>query len=228
VTCLRRIGFTLLAMFLGMTAVGCSSEGKKPQNSSDKSATQILDEAANALRAARSYKIDGMLDPGFVVSISVTKNGSAGTVSSHDLTWQTLAVDGKLWLRGKTMWEKTLGAAAAARYGNAWVLIDKSKDATAAFGYAPPLRGLHEAIPGRLFKRSDLDNKGVRTVSGQQVYHLENDDDIYDVLAEGTPYPLTWFEKENPGPTGQPCGITLSRFDEPATITAPTTTKTLG
>jgi hypothetical protein len=38
---------------------------------------------------------------------------------------------------------------------------------------------------------------------------------------------VRWLEKENPGPNGQPCGITLDRFNAPASVQAPVTSLVL-
>jgi hypothetical protein len=129
-----------------------------------------------------------------------------------------------VWLRGRSLWDKTVSRAEAARLGDSWVLV---KDPKAAFGYARALINLDVTIPGVVFARRTLDNKGERVVDGQRVIRLENDDDIYDVQATGTPFPLSWLEKENPGPDGKPCGITLSGFDAPAVVTPPAEAKEL-
>ena len=210
----------LLAVFLTVTA-GCGSSG---QRESAKPATEILHDAANALRSVQSYRIDGMLDPGFTVHIVVVKGGSTGTTTAHGVTWSSIAIQDTLWLRGKDLWTKTLSRADAARLGDSWVLVTNNK---AAFGYARALKHLDQTIPGLVFARRTLENKGEQVIGGQKVIRLENDDDIYDIRASGTPFPLSWLEKENPGPDGKPCGITLSGFDAPATVTPPVTDKVL-
>jgi hypothetical protein len=207
---------TLLALL-----VGCSDSSDQESN---KPATQILDDAANALRSIQSYRVDGMLDPGFTVHLVIVRNGAMGTVMAKGITWRMVARADTLWLRGRALWAKTLPRVKATQLGDDWVQVNDPK---AAFNYARSLHNLHVTIPTVVFHRRTLENKGERVVNGQRVIRLENDDDIYDVRATGTPYPLTWLEKENPGPDGQPCGIRLSAFDAPAALDVPLTTQTL-
>jgi hypothetical protein len=206
-----------------MCVTSCGSS--KSAVESSKSAATILADAATALKAVRSYRVDGMLDPGFTVHIVVVRGGSMGTVTAQGVTWSTVAWQGKLWLQGSGLWRKTVARPEATRLGDSWVLVN---DPNAAFRYARALRTLDATIPGTVFgPHPTLVNKGERVVDGARVVRLEDDNDIYDVLATGTAFPTSWLEKENPGPDGKPCGITLSGFDAPAVVTPPTAAKTL-
>jgi hypothetical protein len=211
----------VLATVICLTSCGSSKDATE----SRKSAATILADAAAALKSVQSYRIDGMLDPGFTVHIVVVRGGSTGTVTAKGITWSTVASHGKLWLQGRGLWQKTLSPAEAARLGDSWVLVT---DPNAAFRYARALRNLDETIPGIVFgPHPTLVNKGAIVVDGARVVRLESDDDIYDILATGTPFPTSWLEKENPGPDGKPCGITLSGYDAPAVVRPPAAAKTL-
>jgi hypothetical protein len=180
----------------------------------------VLADAAQTLRATTSYHVTGMLDPGFSVDVVVTPHGSMGSVTIHDVTWQEVTIDGESWFRGSALWRASLPAKAKL-YDDRWVHV---RDQRAAFGFAGRIAHLQDSIPGIVFGRQHgLTNTGVKTVNGEQVVELVGDEDIYDVVADPPHYPLRWLEKENPGPNGQPCGITLSRFGAAATLQAPTT-----
>lgn len=218
-----RLGVVAVLVAGVALAAGCGSPDK--ESLSDKSAAQVLADAQAAVRSLQSYRVDGMLDPGFTVHLTVVRGGSMGTVTAKGVTWGTIAYQGKLWLQGRALWQKTVSRAKATELGDSWVLVN---DPNAAFKYARALRNLDETIPGIVFgPHPTLENKGERVVNGQRVVRLESEDDIYDVLAEGKPYPVSWLEKENPGPDGTPCGITLSGFDGPAVVTPPKEAKTL-
>jgi hypothetical protein len=215
----------LVAVVLGCAGLTAGCGSSNGDHLRDKPAAQVLAEAQAAIRSVQSYRVDGMLDPGFTVHLVIVRGGSMGTVTAKGVTWSTIAYRGQLWLRGRALWQKTLTQAKAAQLGDSWVLVD---DLKAAFNYARTLPNLDETIPAIVFGRHPkLQNKGERVVAGQRVVRLEDDEDIYDVLAAGKPYPVSWLEKENPGPDGTPCGITLRAFDAPAVVTPPTSFKTL-
>lgn len=185
----------------------------------------MLAESAQALRGASSYHVSGMMDRGLTVDVVVTKQGSVGRISSHDVTWDEVAVGGETWFRGAALWRATLPAQQAADLGDNWVLVTMP---AAAFGFAGPLHNLQERIPGVVFgPQPKLVNRGLKRVNGRQAVELSSSTDVYDVFADGPHYPVRWLEVEVVGPNGQPCGIALDRFGEPATIVAPMTDKRL-
>lgn len=185
----------------------------------------MLADASAALRSSRSYRVTGMLDPDLTVDVVVVPGGSMGTITSHGVSWEQIASAGSIWFKGPDLWHATLSPEDAARLDDQWVRIETE---SAAFGLPKRLAALDKSIPGVAFAaKPGLTSRGVKQVLGQRVIELENDTDVYDVRADGTPYPIRWLEKETPGPDGQPCGITLSEFDTPVSIVPPASTVTL-
>ena len=176
-------------------------------------------QATDALRAASSYHVSGMLDTGFVVDVVVLPDAASGSVTSHGVTWRFVEVHGRLWLRGAALWRATVARAAAARLGDDWVSV---RDPKAAYGWAGRLSHLPAGIPDLVFvAKPGLVNRGVRTVGGHRVIELSSKNDVYDVLTSNPPYPIRWLEPDERGPNGQPCGIELDRFDAVVNVTAP-------
>jgi hypothetical protein len=179
-------------------------------------------DAANSLRHASSYRVVGQLDDQLTVALTVTPNGTRGSVTSHGVSWQEVELHGTVWFRGAALWRATAPAAKSRRFGNHWVrVIDK----TAGYGWRDPLSDVQTAIPSVFFApKGDMVNLGRHVIDGRAVVRIKNGPDFHDVLATGTPYPLDWLETNEPGPDGQPCGVTLSDFDSPVSVTAPVTT----
>ncbi|HEX3822854.1 MAG TPA: hypothetical protein VHV79_00130 [Mycobacteriales bacterium] len=178
-------------------------------------------DAAAALRHSTSYRVVGQLDDQLTVSLTVTPNGTRGTVTSHGITWQDVELHGKVWFRGSQLWRNTVSRAKARGFGNRWVLV---RDKAAGFGWRDPLSDVQVAIPTVFFApKGDMVSLGTRTIDGRSVVRIKNGPDYHDVLASGTPYPIDWLETDEPGPDGQPCGVTLSDFNSAITVTAPTT-----
>lgn len=209
----------LVLIAITITTAGCGSDKDA------RSAAAVLADASAALRSSRSYRVTGMLDPGLTVDVVVVPDGSMGTITSHGVSWEQIAFAGTIWFKGPDLWHATLGPEDSDRLGDQWVKVETE---SAAFGLAKMLTVLDKSIPGLVFAaKPGLKNRGLKDVLGQRVIELENDTDVYDVRADGTPYPIRWLEKETPGPDGKPCGITLSEFDSPVSIVPPTSTVTL-
>lgn len=160
-----------------------------------------------------------MLDPGLTVDLTVRPDGETGTMSSHGVSWQVLALDGAVWLRGRPLWDATLPAERAAALGDGWVRVT---DAGAAFASARFLPTFDRAVTDVIFgAHAPLAITGRTFVGGRPAVELKGGKDVYDIAATGTPYPLRWLDGDIPGAGGQPCGVTLDRFDEPVSLAPP-------
>jgi hypothetical protein len=178
--------------------------------------------ADRAIVHTSSYRVIGQLDDGLTVSLTITPDGSRGTITTHGVSWQEINVGHKVWFRGSRLWQTTVSRTKARRFADKWVLVTNP---TAGFGQPGPLSDLPVALPENFFSpRGAMKNDGERTVDGRSVIHIVNGGDAHDILASGTPYPIDWLELDEPGPDGQPCGITISDFNAPVMVTAPKTT----
>jgi hypothetical protein len=181
----------------------------------------VLSDASRALLAAASYRVAGMLDPDFVVDVAVRPEGVDGAVTSHGLTWRVRTLGDYVWFSGAALWRATLPRRAG-ELGEGWVRVD---DPDAGFRLAGRLARLPQSIPGIVFApHPGLRSAGVKTLDGRRVVELRTDKDVYDVLADGTPYPVRWLELGETDEEGRPCGITLSGFNAlPSPAPAPST-----
>jgi hypothetical protein len=160
-----------------------------------------------------------MLDPDLSIDMTVLPNGESGTLGSHGVTWRVLMRDGAVWLSGRELWAATLPADRAAALGDGWVRVT---DPEAGFGWTKRLPTLAASISNIVFaSHGPLAVSGSTTVGGRAAVELRGGADIYDVAATGTPWPLRWLDADIPGPGGQPCGVTLDRFDQPVTLPTP-------
>jgi len=211
----------VVAALSAMAGCGAGSGAGAP---GPRDADGLLRAAAQSLRDSSSYRVTGMVDPGIVLDLVVVKSGSHGHVTTHGLTYEEVASKGRLWIRGAALWGATLDRQRAATFGDQWVEV---RDPSAAFNFAGLLIDIERRIPGTVFGP----HRGLKTYrstyAGRPVLELRNGKDTYDLLTGPVPYPVRWVETENPGPDGQPCGITLSEFNAPATVTPPTSALTL-
>ncbi|GAC1330361.1 MAG: hypothetical protein NVSMB17_07650 [Candidatus Dormibacteria bacterium] len=178
----------------------------------------LLRAAAQSLRDSGSYRVTGMIDPGIVLDLVVVKSGSKGHVTTHGLTYEEVASHGRLWIRGAALWKATLSAEQAATFDDDWVQV---RDPAAAFNFAGLLVDLERRIPGTVFGPHRGLKAAQATYAGREVIELRNGKDLYDLDTGRVPYPLRWVDTENPGPDGQPCGITLGEYNAAATVSPP-------
>lgn len=182
----------------------------------------MLQVARIALSQTSSYHVSGMLDDGLTIDAVVTARGFAGTVSSHGVTWHAIAVGGRLYFRGASMWRKSISSTTAASFGQNWVRV---RQLGAGFGWAGHLADLPHEIVTEVFRdKPGLVNKGVRLVRGVRVVHLVDSTDVYDVRLAAPHVPITWLEPDDIGPDGKPCGILLDHFGVTQPLDEPRTT----
>ena len=213
-------------MLLAAVIAACGPARETPPptpSASHTAADALLDQAQKALAGASSYRVDGMIDPDLVLHVVVTRSGWAGTVKSHGVTWEQVSIGDTTWVRGAALWRAALPADRAAALGDAWVEVT---DLDVAWRLPYHLTELEALIPQLVFTpKGGLVNKGETTFQGQRVFELVGAKDTYDVLSSGAPYPVRWLDADIVGKDGQPCGITLSAFNAPVSITpAPSTT----
>lgn len=185
----------------------------------------MLADAATTLQAAASYHVFGMLDPDVQVDVVIIPGGVVGTVSTHGLTWRQVSRHGSSTVRGDGLWRATLPATQAAALGDSWVQV---ADPAAGFGVIARIAQADASIPALVFSHHiGLLNRGKRRVNGRDVVELSSSTDVYDVLADGTPFPVRWLDTETRAPDGSLCGISLDRFGEHVAFTVPPATQTL-
>lgn len=196
--------------------MGC---GSTPAPPSPASATpdELLAAAAAALGGATSYHAAGMVDPGLTIDLAVTTDGVAGSMTSHGVAWRVVVHEGNAWISGRALWDATVSPARAAAFGDSWVRVT---DPSAAFGFARILPVMASGIPKLFGPQPQLAITGRTTVGGKDAIELRGPQDVFDIAAEGTPYPLRWVEHPA-DPGAQPRDLILDGFGTQAAITPP-------
>jgi len=128
----RAAGAALAAIAL-LSACGSSGGGGE----ADKSAAQVLADAENALRTAKSFHIavksSGTGSDALGIDIDLVAGGTArGTVTTEGVTASIVVIGGKFYLQGKSFWSHFAGEQAAAVIGDRWAILPSSAD-TAQF-----------------------------------------------------------------------------------------------
>jgi hypothetical protein len=204
---------------------GCAGPGALAQREADKAPATILADAADALRHSSSYRVTGMIDPGVHFDVVVVPHGSAGKVTVDGIAFKEVALNRRLWIQGAAFWAAFLPAAQAAEFGDDWVLV---QDRGLAKGWAGRLMNLEESIPSVVFGPHPGLVKSRSSFRGRDTLQLRNANDVYDVLADGVPYPVRWLDLRNPGLGGSTvCGIEVSAFNAPASVSPPNARHTL-
>lgn len=184
----------------------------------------LLASAAAALDAVSSFHVTGMYDPGLSIDLVASGANTQGTITTHGATWQEIGIDGHAYLRGRALWGATVPGRAA-ELGDQWVAVD---DPNAGYQTAQLGANIRRALTLVVFgTHPGLVNTGAVTINGRRAIELHSATDIYDIADDGTNYPLRWLDTNDPAANGQPCGVTLTDFGKPVTITAPVATATL-
>ena len=227
----------LLALLLA-AMVGCGTSGsgasQPPSPSSAPtanaelglSAAHVINDAQAATAAASSFHIKGMLNSGITVDADVTANGDAeGAVTYAGITWSFLAIGGRTYFKGSTIWQRTQTATVAAAIGDRWVHVDTTIGFWSLSVVMPAIRQV--VLQDVLGPHPGLNNVGRDPLTGVAAVRVESPSDRYWIAANGPPYLLRWIDVKESSPSGV-CGFDLSNFGLPVTITAPSGAIELG
>ena len=241
----KRTAGVVLAAALVLLLAGCGGTGE-----ADKTADQILADAAAALSSAKSVHIDATQTSGsgpFHLVIDLSAGGMArGTVDAEGTSANVIVAGGKFYIQGQSFFAKFAGAQAAAAIGDRWVIIPSSAGIS-GFESFTDLKTLGDCIAA---DHGTLSKGGTATVNGQAAVIVVDKGDkpgtapgkLY-VATSGTPRPLqvqiTGETRSGTPPGGPKCAdttgtsgagggtsggagtLTFTQYDESVSVTPP-------
>jgi hypothetical protein len=181
-------------------------------------AREILAAAERAFRSARSVRAkldfkdrDGL----FRMDLKLTSSrDAAGWMEKEGVRVDLIAARGKVYLRGRKLWEQQGNAEVARLIGDRWVRIP-----TAVVGELTPftkdmtIAGLADMIFDQETPR--FTRKSRATVGGRPAVRLQALDGSFFIAATGKPYPLLLDG------VGDNLDMAFSRYDQHLVISAP-------
>jgi len=229
----RILGCALAALVLA--ACGGSDESGKP-------ADQVLQDAAAALKAAKSFHLAVVVDSGTAgagkLDISadvVAPNTVSGTIAQSGVTGHFVFAGGKVYLQGRDFLSALAGQQAAAQIGDHWVIAPASA-AGSGVGQIADMQKFADC----LVQNHGTLSKSTGKVGGQDAVVLTDKADRpgtqpgrLSIAASGTPYPLQ-LEITGPTTAGTPANascassggstgtLTFSSYGASYSIAAPT------
>lgn len=204
-----------------VVACGSSSTTTPADNGeANKSSTQIIQDTANAYRAATAVHLVGaVVSSGQRIGLDfhITRIGNvSGTVTFGGVTASVVIVDGKTYLKGRELFAQFAGTPAASVIGEQWVVVPASEAGplTGGFSFFTDFGKLAD----QLTQPSGTVAKGaLTTINGQPAITLTDSQSMLFVATTGKPYPLEL--KPNNDPSQR---LDFTEYDQSFPITAPT------
>lgn len=154
-----------------LTLASCGS------GESDKSPSQILQDASTAIKAVSTYHLTGSGQSGrSKISFDLHIGGptaASGSITMAGVTAQVIAVNGDAYLKGKDFLQQVAGSQAATLFGDNWVKVPGSggSDLTQSFSGLADTRKLGGCLVNG-FNGVTL-TKSTATVNGQPAVVLQ-------------------------------------------------------
>lgn len=225
----RHLSLGCAGLALGLAALtGCGSSSSG-NGVASKSAEEIVAEAKKAADEASSVHVSGSVNSGgspvtLDLSLAAGK-GATGQISQNGSTFKIVIDGGTAYISGSDAFYRKLGGSAAAQLlAGKWLKISTSTPEFASFGSLTNMRKLLDTVlvgHGTLVKGP---THPTTTVGGQQAIEVKDTTrgGSLWVATTGKPYPLQISK------TGSEAGaIKFDKWDEPVTITAPSSSVNL-
>jgi hypothetical protein len=202
---------------IGLAGCGGSSSGN---GVASKSASEIFAASQAAAASASSVHVAGALSSnGTPLTLNLdlsSGHGGRGRVSQGSLAFELLVVDDTVYIKGSPSFYSHFGGSAAAQlFQGKWLQAPASGSELASLA---SLTDFGKLINQSLDKHGALIKGPVTTVDGQSVIELRdatNNGSLY-VATSGHPYPVQVVKRGS-----EPGRITFSRWNEPVSLSAP-------
>jgi hypothetical protein len=210
----------LLAALLGAVLALASCGGSSGNGIASKTPTEILAASKQAADSAKSVHVFGSIvsnhAPLTLDMSLVAGTGASGRLSQNGASFELIAVDGTIYLRGSAAFYRRIGGAAAAQLlKGKWLKAPASTPSLASLGSLTDLRSL---LDSTLADHGTLTKGATTSVNGQAVVALHDTargGTLY-VANTGKPYPVQIAK------TGQNGGrVSFDRWNAPVSLTAP-------
>ncbi len=210
-----------LALALAVAALaGCGGSSSSGNGVASKSPTEILAAARTAADGASAVHVSGRTVTGgtpIALDLSlVAGKGGMGRIAQNGLSFELVALEGTIYIKGSPAFYKHFAGAAGAQLRGKWL---KAPATNASFGGVSSLIELHKLLDAALVSGDRaLVNTGTSTVKGQTVVGVKDrarGETIY-VATTGKPYPVAATKRGAGGGT-----IAFAEWDRPVTLSAP-------
>jgi hypothetical protein len=208
---------------LSLLVVGCGGSGAADNGEASKAAPQIVRDAAAALRGVTSFHIAGTVstDSGpFAIDVKVAgADKLSGSVTVQGVHVDVTEVGGKIYMRGRELWQKVGGDAAAQLFDDRWVSLNVSDSSAQQLTSGLMAFASSSTFADQLAKDADKAQKGsMSTVNGQSVIAVTSpaDSSTLFVATTGPAYPVRLSKTGSSG--GQ---LDLSQFNASFSVSAP-------
>jgi hypothetical protein len=204
----------------GSSSTSAASSAAAPPNGVEaKDPAGILQAALAAAKGAKSVHIHGAGgSSGDMISLDmhyVAGQGAAGHITASGISFDTIRIGDKVYLKGgDDLWRKTGGEAAVQLFHDRWIVVPPTGSNFSAFAQFTDL----DQLVSQLLQPEHTVTKGTPTsVAGISVIGLQDGDSgtLY-VATTGKPYPI----EVAPG-SGSTGSIAFDAWDQPYTLTAP-------
>jgi len=220
---MRLRSFHLICALLALALVvlaGCGKSGSSGNGISSKGAEEIVKESKAAADAATAVHVSGSLKSGgapVTLNLSlVAEKGAQGEISQNGASFKLILVGNTAYISGSPSFYRSLGGSAAAQlFKGKWL---KASATSGEFASFKQLADMRQLIDTTLAAHGTLVKGATTTVNGQPVIAITDsakDGTLY-VATTGKPYPLQIAKGGSESGT-----ITFSNWNQPATITAP-------
>ncbi len=215
------VALLLGILVLALVLAGCGSSSSSSGNGIEsKSASAILEATKTAASEAKSVHIEGSINSeGKPITLNMellAGKGGKGTIGQEGFTIQLIQVEGSVYINGSSSFYKHVGGAAAAQLlQGRWLKAPANSGELASLA---SLTNLSKLVDSALASHGTLTKGSTATVNGQKAIALHDTTKggtLY-VATTGKPYPLEIAK------SGTESGkVTLDRWDQPVTLTAP-------
>ncbi len=215
----RFLKLTILPGLAAVALTGCGSSGSSDNGVSSQSADQILTSTKTAVQQAKSVHVSGSLaSGGQTISLDLdilSGKGGSGHMSEGGLSFQLVAINNTVYIKGSpAFWQHFGGTAAAQLFQGKWL----KAPATGDFASFAQLTNLPQLFSKITSSNTKLAKGGTTTVNGQKVVAVNNTAQggtLY-VATTGQPYPVQITESGSNG--GK---LTFDRWNESVSLSAP-------
>ncbi len=218
---MRRILQACAAVALTALAIaGCGSSGSSGNGVASKSAEEIVKESKAAADVATAVHVSGSLKSGgapVTLNLSlVAEKGAQGEISQNGASFKLILVGDTAYISGSPAFYRSLGGSAAAQlFKGKWL---KASATSGEFASFKQLADMRQLIDTTLAAHGTLVKGKTATIGGQPAIAITDSSKqgtLY-VATTGKPYPLQLAKGGSESGT-----ITFSKWNQPATITAP-------
>ncbi|MFN2581328.1 MAG: hypothetical protein ABR498_01135 [Candidatus Dormibacteria bacterium] len=193
-----------LAAIVAIAAAGCGGSGE-----GDKSSSQILQDAAAAVKGSNSFHVNASVSSSNGQATFDIKVAAAGTVTGTltigGSTANFVIVNGNTYFQGKAFFTQFGGAAAGDLVGDNWVLIPSSQASSATQGLTTftdtsKLSSCFSSLAGNPYTKSN------GSTNGESVVMLQSSQGYtIDIASSARPYPVQITGSGNAN-LGSACG----------------------